>query len=206
MRNSTSARSMSEKPGPSTIVRARASCSSAGRTSPASCRAHASPESARTSSSIEPVERTTREMVSYSRSASSLRWARVKASARASAASTRPRSSVDTPLPGSPARRPAVRPASRSSPGSGASSPARSGSGTPSRSAGPRARSASGRRRRAAGAGARRSVAGLGPSLRTRRVVSFIRALGECAPHFTQTQGVPGGTSPQRGMSKRKAK
>ena len=85
--------------------RARA-VGSASRTSPLIARARASPASARTSSSGEPVASTPERSASNSSSASAMRSARISASARASPASTRPRSSAETPL----ARKPASTP------------------------------------------------------------------------------------------------
>ena len=191
---------MSVKPGPSTIMRARESCSSAGRTSPcSSCRAQASPDE-RAQLELERAGDGRRgATVSYSR-APRRRGGRASRAPRRGRAPPRraPARRSTRRCPGSPDRRPAARPASRWSPGSGASSPARSGSGTPSRSA-PAASSLC-VRPAATRSWRRRSpirFPALGPSpVRTRVVVSgeVMKGVGtECAPHFTRTQDVPGG-------------
>ena len=106
IRKRTSARSRSENSGPSLRCRARSSSSRASRTCLSRIRTVASPESVRTSSSGSPVASTADRRVSNSAIASGFRRASSSAWAREIAASTRPRSSAETPL----ARKPASTP------------------------------------------------------------------------------------------------
>ena len=91
---------------PRRCPRASFSRSSAVRSAPRRICVRPAPTSARTSSSGIPVARDAGTSVSYSAAASSLRCASIIVSARASAASRRPRSSVATPF----ARKPASQP------------------------------------------------------------------------------------------------
>ena len=131
--------------------------------------------------------------------------ASIIASARASAPSSRPRSSVATPF----ARKPGVdsragRRATRSSRASGASCRARSGRRTPSRSARPRARSASARRRRAADEAALRG-GGRGTAwLGCGSAVVSGHAAGEVNLTLHQSARCPPGHPPKRACFMRK--
>ena len=156
---STSARSTSVKPACSTSARESASSSIAVFTSPLCARAIASPFSARTWSSGEPVPSTAGSALVYSAIASSKSCSleqrlgagedRLGPGALVARDAAREEARVDAEPEGEPVDRLAA---------SGASCRARSARCTPSRSGRPQARSASARRRRGAGARARRAA------------------------------------------------